>query len=65
MQRKALTLLIVVNVVLAMLITMGPIAAQIFPKSLKKDCCVQDECLANHCWFVNDCDASGSGGCIN
>jgi hypothetical protein len=55
--RKRLAMgLIVLNLLLGAAIVMGPLAAQILPRSTLRDCCQEDVCCASCCWFVQDCE---------
>lgn len=56
MRKRVLFGLMVLNVILAAAILMGPVAAQVLPMSSLRDCCQGTVCCENCCWFRSDCD---------
>lgn len=58
MKRRLIVALVAVNVVLAVALVMGPLAAQFVPASALRDCCQGQHCCENCCWFVQNCNGS-------
>lgn len=58
MRKRVVIGLILVNVILAAAIMIGPVGAQILPMGLR-DCCENGACCDGCCWLVENCNANG------
>jgi len=56
MRKRIVFALILINVLLAGAILIGPAAAQVFPRAYFGDCCQGPTCCQDCCFFVDDCD---------
>ena len=56
MRKRIVFALVLINVLLAGTILLGPVSAQILNKAFGRDCCQGPVCCENCCWFINDCD---------